>query len=73
MGGSNDLQIGRNFFSGVFMIFVHKIKNDNKKLKKSEKMEHPSGGDYMAKYLPTNMKERRKAFVVMKSTRGTLS
>ena len=24
------------------MIFVHKIKNDNKKLKKSEKMEHPS-------------------------------
>ena len=24
------------------MIFVHKIKNDNKKLKKSEKMEHPN-------------------------------
>ena len=24
------------------MIFVHEIKNDNKKLKKSEKMEQPS-------------------------------
>ena len=24
------------------MIFVHKIKNDNKKTQKSEKMEHPT-------------------------------
>ena len=31
---------GLNFFPGVFMIFVHKIKNENKKINKSEKMEH---------------------------------
>ena len=37
MGGSNDLQMAWIFFSRVLMIFVHKIKNDNKKLKKKVK------------------------------------
>ena len=45
MGGSNDLQSPPNFFSELFMIFVHKIKKPNKILKKVGNMVHPSG-DY---------------------------
>ena len=46
VGGSNDLQSCPNFFSELFMIFVHKIKKANKILKKVGNMVHPSSHLY---------------------------
>ena len=42
VGGSNDLFLGQNFFSELFMIFVHKIKKGNKIIKKVGNMVHPT-------------------------------
>ena len=42
VGGSNDLFFGRNFFSELFMIFVHKIKKGNEIIKKVGNMVHPT-------------------------------
>ena len=41
-GGSNDLKNVRNIFSALLMIFVHRIKNSLKNLKKSVFLKHPT-------------------------------
>ena len=42
VGGSVDLHFGQNFFSGVYMIFLHRKKKKSKILKKIAFLPHPN-------------------------------
>ena len=43
VGGSNGLQMVQFFFCEIFMIFVHEKKSLNRKLEKTDFLEHPNG------------------------------